>query len=58
MKVDKKNVQSDPRVTQELLLFQDKLFINYVKKKAIEKILPDMTGRETMYYFLFLKDMD
>ena len=32
MKVDKKNVQSDPRVTQELLLFQDKA-INKLRKK-------------------------
>ena len=37
MKVDKKNVQSDPRVTQELLLFQDKA-INKLSIKEGNKI--------------------
>jgi len=37
MKVDKKNVQSDPRVTQELLLFQDKAIHKLRKKEGNRK---------------------
>ena len=37
MKVDKKNVQSDPRVTQELLLFQDKAIHKLRIKKGSRK---------------------
>ena len=37
MKVDKKNVKSDPRVTQELLLFQDKAIHKLRKKKGSRK---------------------
>ena len=37
MKVDKKNVQRDPRVTQELLLFQDKAIHKLRKKEGNRK---------------------
>ena len=46
MKVDKKNVQSDPRVTQELLLFQD---------KAIHKLRREKGSREDFKFKVYIR---
>ncbi len=52
MKVDKKNVQSDPRVTQELLLFQDKA-IHKLRKKEERIVTIALIRTDNFYIFFF-----